>query len=109
MSNSLDPDQARQDVGPDLNQNYLQRLSADDTSMENVYMNTGGRSKVLSLTHRKNQYCFIKIVSFANKADESDLMEKVKRHFIMIFCQKLCTNISLRVFICPHKRTNNQS
>ena len=32
VSNSLDPDQARQNVGPDLGPNCLQRLSADDTS-----------------------------------------------------------------------------
>ena len=31
VSNSLDPDQARHFVGPDLGQNCLQRLSADDT------------------------------------------------------------------------------
>ena len=30
MSNSLDPDQARHFVGPDLGPNCLQRLSADD-------------------------------------------------------------------------------
>ena len=30
MSNSLDPDQAQQFVGPDLGPNCLQRLSADD-------------------------------------------------------------------------------
>ena len=30
LSNSLDPDQARHLVGPDLGPNYLQRLSADD-------------------------------------------------------------------------------
>ena len=32
MSNSLDPDQDRLSVGPDLNPNFLQRLSADDKS-----------------------------------------------------------------------------
>ena len=32
VSNSLDPDQARHYVGPDLDPNCLQRLSADDTS-----------------------------------------------------------------------------
>ena len=32
MSNSLDPDQARHYVGPDLGQNCLQRLGADDKS-----------------------------------------------------------------------------
>ena len=36
MSNSLDPDQARQNVGPDLGPNYLQKLSADDTSRQRV-------------------------------------------------------------------------
>ena len=29
VSNSLDPDQARRFVGPDLGPNYLQRLAAD--------------------------------------------------------------------------------
>ena len=32
VSNSLDPDQAPLFVGPDLNLNCLQRLSADDKS-----------------------------------------------------------------------------
>ena len=31
MSNSLDPDQDRHSVGPDLGPNCLQRLSADNT------------------------------------------------------------------------------
>ena len=32
VSNSLDPDQARHSVGPDLGPNCLRRLSADGTS-----------------------------------------------------------------------------
>ena len=36
VSNSLDPDQARHFVGPDLGPSYLQRLSADDTSRQRV-------------------------------------------------------------------------
>ena len=36
MSNSLDPDQARHFVGPDLGTDCLQRLSADDTSRSGV-------------------------------------------------------------------------
>ena len=36
MSNSLDLDQARHFVGPDLGPNCLQRLSADDTRMQRV-------------------------------------------------------------------------
>ena len=33
VSNSLDPDQARRFVGPDLDPNCLLRLSADDKSL----------------------------------------------------------------------------
>ena len=36
MSNSLDPDQARRIVGPDLGPNSLPRLSADDTGRQRV-------------------------------------------------------------------------
>ena len=36
MSNSLDPDQVRLSVGPDLNPSCLQRLSADDTCRQRV-------------------------------------------------------------------------
>ena len=36
VSNSLDPDQARQNVGPDMGPNCLQRLSADDTRRQTV-------------------------------------------------------------------------
>ena len=32
VSNSLDPDQARQNVGPDLGRNRLNSLSVDETS-----------------------------------------------------------------------------
>ena len=40
VSNSVDPDQAQQNVGPDLDQNFLQRLSAG---------NNGGQKIKLSL------------------------------------------------------------
>ena len=36
VSNSLDPDQARHLVGPDLDSICLQRLTADDTSRQIV-------------------------------------------------------------------------
>ena len=39
MSISLDPDQARHFVRPDLDQNCLQKLSADDTSRQRVNHN----------------------------------------------------------------------
>ena len=37
MSNSLDPDQARHFVGPDLGPNCLQRLSTDGTNRQILY------------------------------------------------------------------------
>ena len=36
MANRLDSDQARQNVGPDLGPNCLQRLSTDDTSSKEL-------------------------------------------------------------------------
>ena len=40
MSNSLDPDQARRFVGPDLGPNCLPKLSEDDTGRQRVNFNT---------------------------------------------------------------------
>ena len=37
VSNSLDSDQARQNVGPGLGPNYLQWLSADDASKQRLW------------------------------------------------------------------------
>ena len=37
VSNSLDPDQARHFVGPDLGPNCSQRLSADDTRRDIIF------------------------------------------------------------------------
>ena len=39
VSNSLDPNQDQQNVGPDLGPNCSQRLSADDTSRQRVKSN----------------------------------------------------------------------
>ena len=38
--NSLDPDQARQNVGPDLYPNCLQRLSSEDNCRQKIWENT---------------------------------------------------------------------
>ena len=38
MSNGLDPDQGRRSVGPDLDPNCLQRLSADDKIFESLIL-----------------------------------------------------------------------
>ena len=57
LSNSLDPDQARQNVGPDLGPNCLQRLSTYDTGTE-------ARSKVttvdIKIRNRENAHSFYK-------------------------------------------------
>ena len=46
MSNSLEPDQARHFVGPDLGLNCLQRLSADDTSMQIIGLQDSGLQNI---------------------------------------------------------------
>ena len=50
MSNSLDPDQARRFVGPDLGPNCLSRLSADDTGRQRVYFNLHDQEHVVFFT-----------------------------------------------------------
>ena len=49
MSDSLDPDQARLNVGPDLGPNCLHRLSADDTSRYRVKATSNITDKVRKL------------------------------------------------------------
>ena len=44
MSNSLDPDQARRSVWPNLGPNCLQRLSADGPSRQRVNLNKGDQA-----------------------------------------------------------------
>ena len=48
MSNSLDPDQDRPLVGPDLGPSCLQRLSADDKTHELIF-SSGKQTIFLSL------------------------------------------------------------
>ena len=49
MSNSLDPDQARRFVGPDLGPNCLPRFSADDTGRQRVNNNFSEKRVVHSV------------------------------------------------------------
>ena len=67
MSNSLDPDQARQFVGPDLGPNCLPRLTADDNGRQRVkdYMNM---EESKSCSNKVFQYIIIVIIYlFLNK------------------------------------------
>ena len=62
MSNRLDPNQARQIVGPDLGPNCLQRLSADNTGRERVnrHMTSNVLYMELGIYHKflvYRQYC----------------------------------------------------
>ena len=49
MSNSLDPDQARHFVGPDLGPNSLQKISADHTS-RHALVSSGARDNSFGLS-----------------------------------------------------------
>ena len=54
VSNSLDPDQARRFVGPDLGPNSLQKLSADDTSRQIVHIELLNHMDIISQIGAKN-------------------------------------------------------
>ena len=56
VSDSLDPDQTRRFVGPDLGTNCLQRLSADDTSRHRVDLRQNTKS---SLTESKRRLYYV--------------------------------------------------
>ena len=56
MSNSLDPDQARRIVGPDLGPNCLPKVSADDTGRQRVKQySPQDMRKFAFLTSKKKQ------------------------------------------------------
>ena len=65
MSNSLDPDQDGQNVGPDLCPNCLQSLPADNTS----------RQRVNYLSARDN-FCYL-MIAFANSLDTDQVWHNV--------------------------------
>ena len=54
MSNSLDPDQARQIVRPDLGPNCLPKLSADDTGRQRVKFGADDFSSLIHSVWRKS-------------------------------------------------------
>ena len=67
VSNSLDPDQDRHPVGPDLGPICLQRLSADDTSRHRVTTEPESSSATSDVKFYKNcKYLQIK-VPFSHK------------------------------------------
>ena len=56
MSNSLDPDQNRISVGPDLGPNCLQRFSADDKFRDKVSEILGVNTVLLKLNISYNNH-----------------------------------------------------
>ena len=49
VSNWLDPDQDRQNIGPDLDPNCLQKYSADDTSRQRVNGNLASTMTLITV------------------------------------------------------------
>ena len=77
MSNSLDPDQARLFVGPDLSPNCLQKLSADDTSKQRV--NLFGHQNILHNSDWARQawrYIGIQTVWHSDGVPEMNFLKK---------------------------------
>ena len=71
MSNSLDPDQARHFVGPDLGPNCLQRLSTDDTSNFKELMKLETGSKIPSAKNRMEDIYMIALRPFSILFEQS--------------------------------------
>ena len=65
MSNGLDPDQDGRSVGPDLDPNCLQRLSADDKSMlaTNELTNIAAIYKPVALPVNGLEICYLKKIN----------------------------------------------
>ena len=60
VSNNLEPDQARRYVGPDLVPNYVERLSADDTSWQRVKKSSFEQLKnFVFSTKNYNKFAFL--------------------------------------------------
>ena len=82
MSNSLDPDQARHFVGPDLGPNCLQKLSADDTTDKEleikhsfyIHVNHGTSANRLLLSDL-GLHCFLMPISL-NILVQFNLLQK---------------------------------
>ena len=85
MSSSLDPDQARQDVGPDLGPNCLQRLSADDTCRQKVNSSLIVNSLVWILTGSASQ--------------RQARVSRDKENFTKYVCRCICT-CKVRTCLC---------
>ena len=83
MSNGLDPDQDRQNVGPDLGPNCLQRLSSDDksaTSKDKVELVIpwSGSNTFLSRRNSKESALFATIEAYLSESHTILALAKVK-------------------------------
>ena len=83
MSNSLDPDQARRIVGPDLGPNCLPRLSADDTSRQRVNID---RSMHLCLQLGKFLVKCIELIDLPNGLPPCQIAVRSCHFFGLICC-----------------------
>ena len=91
MSNSLDPDQARHFVGPDMGPNYLQRLSTVDTSRQraDVCFRNLTRMRVIPISYDVSQHdifsmrCAFWEVQFLKMSKKPNFPENCY-HFIQV-------------------------
>ena len=82
MSISLDPDQARHFVGPDLGPNCLQILSADDTSKQRIKVDlVFGKVNFCQGTHKWLKYAIVQtnILLATQEKDHAQL-----KYFIIV-------------------------
>ena len=84
MSNSLDPDHTRRLVGPDLDLNCLQWLSADDTSRKIITNHISSTCIRLSSVSYCCYLLFILPIIFVQKMSSAITSALNKKHFRLI-------------------------
>ena len=109
MSNSLDPDQDRRSVGPDLGPNYLQKLSADNTSRQRVKSTNSTVLVVHSHTVMMNVLSARLIIYLIIRLC---MLLKFASFFVICVFVKMCLFVVLLLFVlfvcCCLKETNKR-
>ena len=109
VSNSLDPDQDRRSVGPDLGPNCLQKLSADNTSRQRVKSTNSTVLVVHSHTVMMNVLS-VRLIIYLIRS----LCMLLKFASFLVICVfvKMCLFVVLLLFVlfvcCCLKMTNKQ-
>ena len=95
VSNSLDPDQVRRFVGPELGPNYLLKLSADDTSRQTKSVHTHNCIRAIWLRSFKQ---------FLQVSWRVSLMSEFNLHLVNLALQIIYQFLGCNIIIYTQKK-----